>query len=70
MSAVLDHEHVHTPDDTDDEGLVHRVCCREDKGLCGTHIDDDEWLPEGSYPNDCIVCELMTFCPICGDSFE
>lgn len=56
----------------DDDDLIHTYCCDPSRSLCGLTFDDDdiEW-PEGSYPNDCVVCEDLAGSPCgfpgCGD---
>ena len=55
---------------TDDAGIDHVVCGRNDDiALCGTSVADEPWV-DADLPTTCVVCDDLEltedFCPLGG----
>jgi hypothetical protein len=71
MSAIEESVVPKLTDANDDDDLDHEFCCFEDWSLCGRDLSGADLVDEGTdLPNICIVCDLMTQCPMCGQVFE
>lgn len=71
MNAVEEMAIPELTDADDDDELDHYFCCFEDWSLCGRDLSGAELVDESTEPpNICIVCDLMTKCPMCGHVFE
>ena len=56
--------------DTGNVDLDHAFCCDDNKALCGTDLAALDLGDFADAPNPCIVCDLITVCPVCGERFE
>ena len=45
------------------DDLIHTVCCDPNTALCGADVSGEGWYPDGTYPDDCLVCEYLAALP-------
>lgn len=66
-------------DPGDDDSLDHFTCdaCEPDpagalKALCGVDVSSSVFDPDiqAGTPSTCVVCDLLTACPRCGERFS
>jgi hypothetical protein len=54
---------------SDDDSLVHEVCCDENRAWCGKDVSTDPWIDCVEPDEECVVCADFydTPCPGCGE---